>query len=261
MQAVLAVLSAPLILSAGTQSVAPPEGVPGPDIVVVGRPPRCEPLVSDPLDQVTARAPRDQWYFTVPDGEGGYRFIEGGTDPDAPPPPGEFTSPGSWRRAGRGMGSFTFRQPDDGTPLCIGKKRHSPAGEVQLQQQLPPDDYRCKSVRLTMFAAARDARALIWLNGYGRPEMIEFGGDREWTPISIEWSPVSYRASWLGFGVILRSGDVWMYDAELTVIDADELSDDQLRNEAQCREDWERRRQREIWQPGVVAADDRNNGT
>jgi hypothetical protein len=247
-------VQAGLALAAQTPPAVPSpqeDGNSGGPIIVNGYPIRCHPRPNDPLDAASAAAPTQYWYFIVPKPEGGFRYERG---VGGRPPDGEFTRLDRWRRAGDALPSFVFRQPDDGSPLCIGKRPHTPSGTVQLQQTLAAEPYRCRSVRLTMFVASRKAAAWVWLNGGGsKPILFPFDGNHGWTPVKIEWGPVEWGAPWLGFGVIAADGDVWFYDPKLAIISDAELSGHARRLEDRCRaalERWERLRRDH---PGVAA--------
>ena len=230
-----------------------PETVTGEDIVVTARPPRCEPLPNDPLDAVTAAAPRGDYYYIVPAADGGYEYLENVDIYGAPD--NQVTTMDRWRRAGVNLSSFTFRQPDDGSPMCIGKKPGTPVGYVQLQQQFRAADFRCKAIRVTMFVATREAAAMVWLNGHGRPIVEEFEGNRPWTPVSLNWNPVTHIGEWLQFGIQLKRGDIWVYDVDFETIAEDALSKDQLHDQEICRDKMAKVEQMKIWQPGLLERD------
>jgi len=220
------------------------------EIVVTGYPPRCRGRPDDPLDGVTRAAPTGGWVFIVEDSSGGYRYLRKSSKGAG----GQTTRLDRWRRAGDQLPSFVFRQPAGHAPMCMGRRTGAPEGTAQLQQELDPTPYRCRTVRLTMFVATRTARAWLWLNNAAaKPVLVPVEGSHGWIPVRLEWGPIGAESLWLSFGAILQDGEVWLYDPKLEVLGDDQVSRTRQRRQAACRVDVERQAQRARWQPGVVA--------
>jgi hypothetical protein len=211
--------------------------------MVVGRIPRCRALPDDPLDGVdlATAATREQQVIKLDPATGLM-----GVFPDDDP----LTGPGIWQRAGTRMDHFVFRVPQDGTPLCIGARGKKSPGWGQLRQVIDATPYHGKTVRVTMWAASRDAgRVWFWLasgrdgknDNPDRPRnadmaaesgSFEFRGNRRWTPISLTMGPVRCDQEKLSFGFLLDGrGDLWIYQPELQVIG--ELTGEEA--ERECR--------------------------
>ncbi len=220
------------------------------EIVVTGYPPRCRGWADDPLDAMTRTAPSGDWVFIVEDPPGVYRYLRKTSDGAV----GHTTRLNRWRRAGDQLPSFVFRQPADAAPMCMGRRLGTPEGTVQLQQELDPAPYRCRTVRFTLFVATRNAKAWLWLNNAAaKPVLVPVEGNHGWIPASLEWGPVSAASPWLSFGAILQDGDLWLYDPRLEVLRDDQVSRKRQRQQAACRLEVERQAQRARWQPGAVA--------
>jgi hypothetical protein len=215
-----------------------------PEIMVVGRMLRCRVWPGDPLDSVDlapAAAESRQQVLKRDPATGAM-----GVFPDDDP----ITGPGVWQRAGTRMDQYVFRVPRDGTPLCIGARSRQSPGWGQLRQVLDATPYHGKIVRLTLWAASRDAgRVWFWVAS-GRAEKedqpaasrradmaaesgsFEFRGTRRWTPVSLTMGPVRCDQEKLSFGVLLDGpGDLWIYQPEFQVIG--ELSEQAAKKE--CR--------------------------
>jgi len=197
-------------------------------IVVVGGIPRCLPRPGDPLDEVdltlAAVEPRQQ--VIRRDSETGTMGVFADDDP--------ITGPGVWQRAGTRLDQYVFRVPEDGSPLCIGARHEAVPGWGQLRQVVDATPYHGKTVRVTMWAASRDAgRVWFWVasgrEGRLRPSRgadmaaesgsVEFRGTHRWTPVSLTMGPVRCDQAKLSFGVLLDGvGDLWIYRPELEVI-------------------------------------------
>ena len=156
---VLALAPPPSAVSPGSAetAVVPEESI-TPDIRVVGRPPRCRPRPGDPLDGVemspAALEPRQQVIKRDP--ETGAWGLFADDDP--------VTGPGVWQRAGTRLDQYVFRVPGDGTPLCIGARSRRSPGWGQLRQVVDARPYHGRTVRVTLWAASRDAgRVWFWV--------------------------------------------------------------------------------------------------
>ena len=136
-----------LAQSAAAEEVTPAEEPDLPEVVVVGRIPRCRAMPGDPLDSVdlAAAAARSQQQVIKRDPVTGAM----GVFPDDDP----VTGPGVWQRAGTRMDQFVFRVPQDGKPLCIGARSTDSPGWGQLRQVVDATPYHGKTVRVTMWAA------------------------------------------------------------------------------------------------------------
>lgn len=227
----------------------------GGEVVVQGHlTPHCRALADDPLDVMTEKAPRAHWVRIEPNPNGsGYHYVFSGGQPAA----SSLTPVGQWRRAGNALYHYIFRQPTDGTPLCLGRRRptrlpdesdEARASEVvvtaktkrdvsgaQLQQILHAEPYLCRSVRLTVNLASRDTAALLWFNGgYHDAQEYWLEGTSGWKAIRLEqlvpwWSP------WIGFGVGLARGDVWIDKARFEIVPAGQLPIEQQQAQKACR--------------------------
>lgn len=214
------------------EAFAPAEEPALPEIVVVGRIPRCRPAPGDPLDSVdlVAAAAQSRQQVIKRDPATGAM----GVFPDDDP----VTGPGVWQRAGVRMDQYVFRVPLDGKPLCIGARSKKSPGWGQLRQVVDATPYHGKTVRVTMWAASREAgRVWFWVAS-GReakegklPKVsrqadmaaesgsFEFRGSRRWTPVSLTMGPVRCDQEKLSFGFLLDGpGDLWIYQPELQVI-------------------------------------------
>ncbi len=203
-----------------------------PEIVVVGRIPRCVALPGDPLDSVdmAAAAAESRQQVIKQDPATGTM----GVFPDDDP----LTGPGVWQRAGVRMDQYVFRVPQDGKPLCIGARSRTSPGWGQLRQVVDATPYHGKTVRVTMWAASREAgRVWFWV-ATGREtkdeklprisrradmatesSSFEFRGSHRWTPVSLTMGPVRCDQEKLSFGFLLDSpGDLWIYQPEIQVI-------------------------------------------
>lgn len=226
---------------------ATPETPALPEVVVVGRMPRCRAAPGDPLDAVDlapAAAQSKQQVIKQDPVTGAM-----GVFPDDDP----VTGPGIWQRAGTRMDQFVFRVPADGTPLCIGARDKRSPGWGQLRQVIDAKPYHGKTVRVTLWAASREAgRVWFWVASgrkskkgdenkpatARRADMAaesgsyEFHGTHHWTPVSLTMGPVRCDQEKLSFGFLLDApGDLWIYKPELQVID--ELSESETQRE--CR--------------------------
>lgn len=243
--AVLAVALA----QAGTPSF-PSDTPEGPEVVVNARVPHCHPRPDDPADAATAAAPTQYWYRLIAQPDGRFTY-EKSVGAETWPTRAIGTQVGHWRRAGDAMPSFTFRTPEDGTPLCVGR---TPGGTIQLQQLLDPAPFRCEYIRFTAWAASGKAAAAFWINaGAGGPAMVDFSGNHDWTPVKDEGGPV---ASWdllLGFGLIARGGDVWLYQPSVAVIPDTELTHRDRVRQVECRARQARLNRLTLEHPGAVA--------
>jgi hypothetical protein len=214
-----------------------------PEILVVGRVPRCRPLPGDPLDSVdlAAAASQSKQQVIKSDPMTGIMAVLPDDDP--------MTGPGIWQRAGTRMDQYVFRVPRDGTPLCIGTRNERAPGWAQLRQVVDAKPYHGKTVRVTLWAASRDAgRVWFWVAS-GREEnqwpkaprradmaaesgSFEFRGTRRWTPVSLTMGPIRCDQEKMSFGALLEGrGDLWIYRPELQVIA--ELADGD--KERECR--------------------------
>ena len=232
---------APALAAGPAPAEAPAaEPEPPPEIRVVGRPPRCQRRPGDPLDRVDLAAaalePRQQVIKRDP-GTGAW-----GLSVDDDP----VTGPGVWQRAGTRLDQYVFRVPEDGTPLCIGARSRRSPGWGQLRQVVDAAPYRGKIVRVTFWAASRDAgRVWFWLAS-GRDYRegarreadmasesgeIEFRGTHRWTPVSLTMGPVRCDQAKLSFGALLDApGDLWLYQPKLEVV-----GEDPRRAQRDCR--------------------------
>lgn len=198
------------------------------DIVVVGRLPRCQARAGDPLDSVdmAPAAARPLQQVIKRDPATGAM----GVFPDDDP----VTGLGVWQRAGTRMDQYVFRVPEDGSPLCIGARSRRSPGWGQLRQEFDATPYHGKIVRVTMWAASRDAgRVWFWLASgrEGQPRSsrgadmaaesgsFEFRGSRLWTPVSLTMGPIRCDQEKMSFGALLDGpGDLWIYKPEFEVI-------------------------------------------
>lgn len=206
----------------------PPEESVSSDIVVVGRLPRCRPRLGDPLDSVDMAPAAAEALQQVIKRDP----ITGtmGVLPDDDP----VTGPGVWQRAGTRMDRYVFRAPQDGSPLCIGTRDKSSPGWGQLRQVIDARPYHGKIVRVTMWAASREAgRVWFWVASgrehkrgtSRRADMaaesgsFEFRGTRRWTPVSLTLGPIRCDQEKLSFGFLLDgAGDLWVYNPEFLVV-------------------------------------------
>jgi len=215
--------------------------------MVVGRIPRCHALPGDPLENVDLRpaAAQSRQQVIKRDPATGSVGVSADDDP--------VTGPGVWQRAGTRMDQYVFRAPADGTPLCIGARSKSSPGWGQLRQVIDAKPYHGKTVRVTMWAASRDAgRVWFWVasgreakrDKEGNPQpsrradmaaesgSFEFHGTHRWTPVSLTMGPVRCDQEKISFGALLDGrGDLWIYQPELQVIG--ELSESEA--ESECR--------------------------
>lgn len=250
---ILCVLS--LLRPADAQTA--PTGTQSSDVVVTARlTPHCVRLPNDPLDDVTAKARKGRWVWIEPNASGsGYRYaysLPNDTN-------GAYhTELGQWRRAGNALPTYIFRQPTDGTPSCIGKRRPPPLPDAkddddkdvivvtakvkaqmsggQLQQLLKSGPYLCRSVRLTVNIATRGAVGLLWLNGgFGEAQTHDLRGNTGWTTIILEDGPVAWWYPWTGFGVEVSRGDVWIDQTKFEIIPDATLNDSQREAERRCQ--------------------------
>lgn len=243
----------PLLQPAAAQP--PPQSANAPEITVTGHvTPHCRSLPDDPRDIVTAQAPKGRWVWIVPASRNpGYKYASSLAFGAA-----SMTPPGQWRRAGDALPTYVFRQPADGTPACIGKRRRhplpddrdgDPSDEIvvtakvqspqtggQLQQQIDSALYLCRSVRLTINVATRGATAWLWLNaGHGQPKFHAIDGTDSWITIRMEDGPVGWWYPWVGFGIVLAHGDAWVDQAKFELIPDETLNDDQRAAEQACQ--------------------------
>lgn len=227
------------------------------ELVVTARlTPHCVRMPNDPLDDLTAKAPRGRWVWIEPDtGGSGFRYMFSMPNSSKAP---YTTEPGQWRRAGNALPTYIFTQPTDGTPLCIGKRRphvlpddsDADAEDVivvtakvksqltggQLQQLIRSGPYICRSVRLTINIATRGAVGLLWLNGgFGKWKGYDLKGTRGWTTVILEDGPVGWWYPWAGFGVEVARGDVWIDQTKFEIIPDTMLSAGQRDAERRCR--------------------------
>lgn len=213
------------------------------EIVVTAErpPPRCRPRSDDPLNQIQLDAPKGYWVRIEPSPDGaGFQYV-GYTWHRAPE--SSLTEAGAWRRAGNALPKFNFREPRENLLMCVGRKEGTMGGDAQFQQLLLPHEYLCKSVRFTAFAASRKANAIFWLNGResdhfnsGKAMQAGFRGDNGWTPILIEENVIPFNAPSIGFGVIVDDGDVWLFDAKLSIVPDTELTERERRKQDGCLE-------------------------
>lgn len=221
------------------------EGADEPDdspILVVGQLPRCRPRPGDPLDSVDMAPAAAQSRQQVIKRDPATGVL--GVFPDDDP----VTGPGVWQRAGTRMDRYVFRVPEGAAPLCVGARGEGPSGTGQLRQVLDATPYHGKIVRVTMWAASRDAgRVWFWVasgrrHKPGAPRQadmatqtgnIQFHGTHGWTPVSLEMGPVRCDQEKVSFGALLDgSGDLWIYKPEIQVIDAPSTKESQR----ECRE-------------------------
>lgn len=200
-----------------------------PEIRVVGRVPRCHALPGDPLDGVdlAPAATQSRQQVIKPDPVTGAMGVLPDDDP--------VTGPGVWQRAGTRMDQYVFRVPGDATPLCIGARSRNSPGWGQLRQVIDARPYHGKTVRVTMWAASREAgRVWFWVASgrEGKPGKIsrradmaaesgsfEFRGSHRWTPVSLTMGPVRCDQEKISFGFLLDGpGDLWVYQPELQVV-------------------------------------------
>ena len=154
--------------------------------------------------------------------------------------PASLSRPGAWSRAGDALPDYTFRGPTDDDLLCIGA-RAKPRGAVQCQRNLLPGKYRCKVVRFTAFAAGRKSEALFWINaGEKAAVTTRFAGDCRWKPLKLEHASFVPNAGWLGFGVVVRGGDLWLYRPRLEIVPAAGLLPSVQDRIAACRKQLDR---------------------
>jgi hypothetical protein len=185
----------------------------GKDIVVrAAIPPHCRQRPGDPLDAVQDLP--HHWALIKVGRDGSVKAVQD--------TPYWFTGPDYWQRSGEDLGNFIFRVPQDENPICIGAKKPSVTGGVQLRRVLDPRGFIGAHVRLTAFAASRDAKdGSFWINGGGGEKnfiQIGFSGTRGWTPVSID-TRVSERFPRLMYGMTLGGGgDIWLYDVHLEVV-------------------------------------------
>jgi hypothetical protein len=198
------------------------------DIVVNGRAIRCRPAAADPLDAV--RIPGwNNYVMIVPDGAGGFvarRATELITGPDF------------WQRVGIGLGSYQFRSPRGGRPMCVGG-RGGGNRFAGFRRVVDATEYRGKRVRFSAWVATRSAEQVnFWLavgsgrllegeslfqrdrllNG-GNTNIVPFSGSRGWTPVLLELGPLDGDAGHISYGLNLEgSGDLWVHDAKLEVV-------------------------------------------
>jgi hypothetical protein len=210
---------------------SPAEGPVLPEIRVVGRIPRCRILADDPLDSVdlAPAAARSLQQVIKRDPATGHMTVLPDDDP--------VTGLGVWQRAGTRMDQYVFRVPADGSPLCIGARSGKSPGWGQLRQVIDAKPYHGKTVRVTLWAASRDAgRVWFWVASGGEGEnrnpdlsrgadmaaesrSFEFRGTRRWTPVSLTMGPVRCDQKKLSFGVLLDGpGDLWIHQPEFQVI-------------------------------------------
>jgi hypothetical protein len=228
-----------------TQEVAPAEEIVLPEILVVGRIPRCRPSPGDPLDSVdlAPAAVEPQQQVIKRDVATGAMGVFRDDDP--------VTGPGVWQRAGVRMDQYVFRVPQDGNPLCIGARSERSPGWGQLRQVVDARPYHGKIVRVTMWAASREAgRVWFWVASgrearegklpkvSRRADMaaesgnFEFRGSHRWTPVSLTMGPVRCDQEKLSFGFLLDGpGDLWIYQPEFQVVG--ELTEREAKRE--CR--------------------------
>ena len=244
-----------LLQPAGAQ-IAPNSPTPSDVVVTAHLTPHCVRKPNDPLDDLTAKAPRGRWVWIEPDASGaGSRYMFSLPKSSGAP---YSTEPGQWRRAGNALPTYVFRQPTDGTPLCIGKRRPHPlpndrdddADDVivvtaklkakmtggQLQQLIRSGPYVCRSVRLTINIATRGAVGLLWLNGgFGKWKGYDLKGNSGWTTVTLEDGPVGWWYPWTGFGVGVAQGDVWIDQTKFEIIPDATLTSGQREAERRCQ--------------------------
>lgn len=213
------------------------EAAPG-EVVVRAYVPRCKARPDDPQDQVdltSAATEAKQQVIRLDAATGSY-----GLFPDDYP----VTGPDVWQRDGTRLDQFTFRVPDDGSPLCIGAKSRFAQGFAQLRRSFQAKTYWGKVLRFTAFVATRRAVDVrFWLaageGSYSEGRKVKAGrnivaggdalrtpiqGNHAWMPISYIMEPVPCSAGEISYGVTLDGGgDVWIYKPELTVIPDNEL--------------------------------------
>jgi hypothetical protein len=203
------------------------------EVLVYGRPLKCRPLENDPRDAASLRAPVGASMLRLEQDpvSKAYRF------PLQPVEPFPLLPAGQWRRVSNAFLYFVFREPNDGSPMCLGLRK-SGGGDVAAnwQQDLDPAAYVCQFVRLTVFVATQKASARIWMNG-GRRRAIWPWLPRTtgWMPVKLEDGPIRPGVTWIGFGLTLIGGDVWMHRPEISIVPGGELSKSALRQQRTCR--------------------------
>jgi hypothetical protein len=223
-------LTGPMLARAQASQGPPPDPNPsGPeivvngaleDIVVNGRARHCYPLRKEPLDSFDASpfGKRSQ-SVVLPVGNGKFALL---------PDEEQVTGPTYWQRVGTGIDQYIFRAPSNGSPLCIGAKGAGPEGFAQLRRITDAAAFRGKRVRFTAWAATNRASLVrFWLaagtrskltNG-GNTDNQHWGGSHGWTPILLEFGPVSKAAAHISYGFLLYGdGDVWLYNPKLEVV-------------------------------------------
>jgi len=175
----------------------------------------------DPLDAIEVDSSLQQWVVAADE----HGVIRARLDDDP------ITGPDYWQRAGNAIGSYLFRSPSDGSPLCIGGRGH-PNGWGQLRRVLDATPFHGKSVRFTALVATRDtAEVRLWL-AVGDSRVVMRGGDtrhnplhgtHDWTPMSLTITNVPTGATKLSYGFLLYGvGDVWVTQPRIEIVDAAE---------------------------------------
>ena len=192
-----------------------------PDIVVNGRLPRCARRPDDPLDRVdVARVPR------------GRQMMIARASPDQPFALARDTDPiggADWQRAGTALQDYTFRAPDDGTPLCIGSRTPSPGGFAQLRRIVDATEFRGRGVRFSGYIATNRRGAVrLWLAvgiekrgviaGNATPTAL-LNKRAGWKPFALEVPFVPGKAWSISYGFLLDGpGDVWVHQPTLEML-------------------------------------------
>jgi hypothetical protein len=194
--------------------VIPP---PADEITVRGGPlPICEIRPGDPLDALRETAPSDRQQWVDPN-YGYPRLVDD---------PSPATGPDIWQRAGLGLTNFTFRAPDDDSPLCMGNHSGS-RGYAQLRRVLDARRQVGRYARFTAFISAppgTDVR--VWITGGNGAQFLvgDYQGRKlnatgRWEPVDVTVGPIPRGVSKLSYGFMLvGKGDAWMTDARLEFI-------------------------------------------
>ncbi len=207
------------------------------EIVVIGkRPPRCRPLASDPQDAVDLSSPPQARSVAIQrdPATGDFELVQ-----DTFP----MLGPDTWQRAGAGLDEFVFRAPDNGDPVCIGRKRWG-GGSAQLRRAFSAEAFRGHYVVLSAYVAARNASEVeMWVvAGANNPRKLDYErlnrdivaggfkpvrikGDYRWRQVNLLMGPVPCMATQISYGIQLAGrGDVWLADPQFVIVPEEKLS-------------------------------------
>jgi hypothetical protein len=150
---------------------------------------------------------------------------------------GPMDAPTGWRLGGT-LNAFTFVV--DTVTVRSGKHSGrlsvvagSPTSvSASANQAIRAEPYRGKRIRLTGYLKSRDAVFVAWARVEGlQRDSLEYSGlsnvSNEETPVTVDWRRIEHvidvpaHAEAIVFGVFLRrSGDVWLDDFDVAVVDA-----------------------------------------